>query len=172
MFLDQLFKKALSGVALIFAVAVLLKMSETFAAIDTINLDDSPSQKFTLAGTKVETHIKGGSFKWDPTKISLYLSRQQKNGKKIDGYDLYWELQGKSVFNVNLLEYLYSHQELIPNDWKNKKIVFFWGTTYRDTDTGLWVPGLSWFNNGWGVVHTRFDSYWDESMPTVVLAKT
>jgi hypothetical protein len=54
---------------------------------------------------KVEKHQKGGQFKWDASKVALYLSKPQQDGKVIEGNKLREDLRGKNPFNANLLDY-------------------------------------------------------------------
>lgn len=95
-------------------------------------------------------HRKNGQFVWDPSKISLYLSLEQQNGKYIEGHRLRRELKHKLVLNANVLGFLLDHKELIPEEWKDKT-VFFWGTIYRGPGNCLYVRGLNCDNEeiGW-----------------------
>lgn len=95
----------------------------------------------------VEEHKKSGFFKFDPAKISLYLSRNQRR-YSVSGNDLRKVLTNKSVMNANVLDYLRLHQELIPEEWKGRQIVF-WGTIYRGNDGLLYVRYLFWNGARW-----------------------
>jgi hypothetical protein len=135
---------------------------ETPAAADhVIDLNADP---FVPKGCTVEEHQKGGQFKWDATKMTLYLSKEQQDGKWIKGNKLREELRAHnpcnySAFNANLLDYLLKHQHLIPEDWKGK-YVFFWGTVYRRPDGTpcvrclycggrVWLWDVDWLGGGW-----------------------
>lgn len=111
------------------------------------HLIDCNVNPFIPKGWTVEEHKKGGSFKFDPAKISLYLSKKQKKGS-IGGHDLHKELADKPVMNANVLDYLLAHPELIPEEWKGKYI-FFWGTIYRYSDGCLFVRCLYWDGSEW-----------------------
>lgn len=91
---------------------------------------------------KVEEHIKNGQLKWGPSLVKLYLDEGQKNGNRIKGDKLRKLLAGKKVHNACLLFFLLAHQELIPEKWKNKRILF-WGTIYR-SGVNLYVFYLYW----------------------------
>jgi len=112
------------------------------------HLIDCDAEPFVPPGWSVEKHTKGGSWKWNP-KITLYLSKKQKKGGLILGNDLRKELEGKSVLNANVLDWLLAHPELIPEEWKGKA-VFFWGTIYRHARGPLCVRYLHWNGTGWG----------------------
>jgi hypothetical protein len=101
----------------------------------------------------VEEHKKGGMFKFNPEKTSLYLAKNQKK-RGIGGHDLHKDLSDKPVMNANVLDYLLAHPELIPEEWKDK-YVFFWGTIYRDSEGISSVRCLSWKGSKW-----TWDSYW------------
>lgn len=118
-----------------------------------IDCDVNP---FIPNGWAVEEHKKGGMFKFNPEKISLYLSKKQKKGS-IGGHDLRKELADKPVMNANVLDYLLAHPELIPEEWKGKYI-FFWGTIYRHSPCYLYVPYLDWDGSRWNEGYRWLDS--------------
>jgi len=137
--------KTLSGGNIL---ADVLKVIKGQAEIKMIErLTDCDANPFIPDGWSVEEHKKGGMFKFNPEKISLYLSKKQKKGS-IDGHDLRKELSDKSVMNANFLDYLLAHPELIPEEWKGKYI-FFWGTIYRDSYGDLSVRCLHWSGSEW-----------------------
>ena len=111
------------------------------------HLIDCDLNPFIPNGWSVEGHKKGGLFKFDPAKISLYLSKNQRKGS-ISGHDLRKELVDKPVMDANVLDYLLAHPELIPEEWKGKYI-FFWGTIYRHSVGNLCVRGLGWDGSKW-----------------------
>ena len=116
---------------------------------------DCDSTPFLPSGWKgVEEHKKGGQLEWDPTKVYLHLSPNQKDGKSIVGHELRKELTNEPVLNANVLDYLLAHQDLIPESWKGK-YVFFWDTIYRDSDDFLYVRSLYWSVGRW-----RWSSRW------------
>jgi hypothetical protein len=116
-----------------------IKMIEHF-----IDLDTNP---FIPGSWTVEEHKKGGLYKFDPSKISFYLSEKQKEGSS-KGYDLRKELEGRPVMNANVLDYLLAHTELISEEWKDKYI-FFWGTIYCSSGGDLCVRYLDWDGSDW-----------------------
>lgn len=146
---------------------VLYERSEIVTVEHIIDCDKDP---FVPQSWKVEEHIKGGHFEWDPAKIDLYLSKKQKKGV-IRGNDLRKELKGKPVFNANALDYLLSNQHLIPEEWKGK-FMFFWGTIYRSSTGGLAVRYLSWGVSRWRWNYRWLDYDWDVSGPAALLASS
>jgi hypothetical protein len=129
--------------------------ARTSSAGHVIDLDANP---VIPNGLTVEGHQKGGQFKWDAAKVALFLSKEQQNGKRIEGKKLRTELAERPVFNANLLDYLLKHPHLIPEEWKGKYI-FFWGTIYRNSSGSLGVRCLYWHGGSW---HWH-DSYWLDS---------
>jgi len=128
--------------------ANVLKVIKGQAEIKMIErLIDCDSAPFVPDGLSVEDHKKGGMFKFNPEKISLYLSKKQKK-RSIGGHDLRKELADKPVMNANVLDYLLARPELIPEEWKGKYI-FFWGTVYRNSDGDLYVRYLGWDGSEW-----------------------
>jgi hypothetical protein len=130
---------------------LLLKVLDVIDGFAEIRLTDftidSDADPFILRGFKLEKHIKGGIFKFDPAKTLLYLSEKQKSGV-VDGNDFRRELADKPVLNANVSEYLVAHQELIPKEWMGK-LIFFFGTVYRDADGNPYVYFLHWFSRQW-----------------------
>lgn len=113
-------------------------------------------------GWKVEEHIKGGQFAWNPEKVKLFLSVNQKydTSTSMKGEELRKELKDQPVVNANVLDYLLDHPNLIPEEWKveekgKTRYVFFWGTIYRDPEDDLFVRYLSFDGSHWKQEH-----YW------------
>jgi len=128
--------------------ADVLKIIKGLAEIKMLeHLIDCDALPFVPDGWSIDEHKKGGLFKFDPSKIFLYLSERQKKGE-IGGYDLRKELNGSRVMNANVLDYLLAHPGLIPEGWKDKA-VFFWGTVYHYFDGSLCVRSIGWDGSKW-----------------------
>ena len=117
-------------------------------------LIDCDTAPYIPNGWSVESHAKGGKIEFDPSKITLYFSARQKNGKTIVGHDLRKELEGKPVLNACVLDHLLANTHLIPDSWKkNEKgetlYHLFWNTVYRDSNGNLCVRYLYWGCGGW-----------------------
>jgi hypothetical protein len=151
---------------------VLLGHAEVKLVEHVIDLDADP---FVPNNWKVEKHQQGGSFKWDPAQVQFHLSPNQQNGKVIEGNKLRKELEGKSVFNANLLDYLLAHPNLIPEEWKQDeqgrtRYIFFWGTIYRYSDGNLCVRYLYWHVGRWQWGCSWLDDGWDDQRPAALRA--
>jgi hypothetical protein len=151
---------------------VLLGHAEVKLVEHVIDLDADP---FVPNNWKVEKHQQGGSFKWDPKQVQFYLSEPQRKEKSIEGNKLRKELEGKPVFNANLLDYLLAHPHLIPEDWKQDekgrtRYIFFWGTIYRHSDDYLYVRCLDWGDGGWDWGHGWLDRGWIVDGPAALRA--
>lgn len=126
---------------------VVLGLSEIKPVEHLIDCDADP---FCPSDWKVEEHKKQGKVKWSQDLVSLWLSKSQKKGV-IQGYELRKELANKPALNANVLDFLLKHPHLIPEEpkeWKTK-LVFFWGTIYRDSDGHLYVRYLYWGGDRW-----------------------
>ena len=93
-----------------------------------IDLDKIPDWLESMCGhynrgswREVRVHVKGGQFEWSLEKVELYVPVATKYE------ELRKELDGLQVYNVNLMDFLLENQSLIPEEWKEKEIVF-WGT--------------------------------------------
>lgn len=120
----------------------------------------------------VEEHRKGGRFIWDPTRVKLYLSEGQGSGQHIRGDVLRRELQSQPVLNANVLNYLRrpENSSLVPEDWRDGRQVFFWGTIYREADGDLCVLYLRWFGKHWGYGHRLLKEFFDSDCYAAVRA--
>lgn len=110
-----------------------------------------------------------GQVKFDPKKVDLYLSLDQKNGKLIEGNKLRKGLVSTSVYTAHVLDYLLANPYLIPEEWKGKA-VFFWGTIYRNAVGNLCVRYLFWRGNGWCWDYLWLDNDWVDDSPAAVSA--
>ena len=101
-------------------------------------------------GFLLESHLGFGRWQLHSEEIELFLSEEQKKkfhlGNRLK--KLLWSLKDKKFLNVNVLDYLLAHQELIPESWKGKYI-FFWGTIYSRAGDGRCVYCLYWSGGKW-----------------------
>jgi len=131
---------------------------------------DCDADPFLPSGWKgVEEHKKGGQLEWDPTKISLYLSKEQQNGELIGGHKLHEKLAKKPALNACVLDFLLANPELIPESWKDK-YVYFWGTIYCSSGGGLYVRCLCWGDGRWDWDYRWLDRAWGGGIPAALLA--
>ncbi len=138
-----------------------------------IDLDAPPL--IPVADWSVEEHRPGGKWKWGPSRVDLWLSPDQQNGKVVTGHELAKQWAKRSVFNANLLDYLLDHPQLIPESWKQDEqgqtlLIYFPGTKYRDSDGNLYVRYLYWRGGHWQADGHWLDDDWDEQCPAAVLA--
>lgn len=108
-------------------------------------------------------------------KVTLHLSKRQKGGKWLKGYELCEELTGKPVLNANILDALYENIHLIPEEWKrdengNIRFIFFWGTIYRASDGNLYVRYLYFSDGAWGRYYRWLGLGWGGLGPAALLA--
>lgn len=144
---------------------VILGRAEIKPLLYLIDCDVAP---YVLDGWKVEEHLKGGQYQWDPSKTQLYLSKKQKGGV-VEGNKLRQELAKQPVLNADVLDYLLQNPQLIPEDWKGK-YVFFWGTVYRNSRGNLYVRYLYWRGDEWRWVYNWLDNNFNNNNPAAVRA--
>ena len=70
----------------------------------------------------------------------------------VENKNLIEMFNSNSFLNANILDYLLARPELIPENFKNKRI-FFNGTIYYDLHRCLCVRYLKWNNNFWDWGH-------------------
>ncbi|MEX0918720.1 MAG: hypothetical protein WDZ85_02015 [Candidatus Paceibacterota bacterium] len=132
-------------------------------------IDCDDADPFILNNWKFEEHRKGGAFKWNAADVALHLDKGQQNGKWIEGNKLRKELADKTVLNANVLDYLLAHPHLIPEEWKGK-MVFFWGTIYRDRFGDLYVRYLHWLGDRWRWNTGWLGDVWYDYNPAAISA--
>ncbi|TSC84757.1 MAG: hypothetical protein G01um101413_141 [Parcubacteria group bacterium Gr01-1014_13] len=129
---------------------------------------DHPSRQISVA-----RHRRIGRLAWDPSKLWLYRAIKQTDSNPIYGHHL-WDrdLVYRHVLNANVLDYLLTHQELIPPEWKNYE-VYFWGTTYKDCNTPprfqVRYVTWDWELDEWQSWSRGLNSFWNNNMPAAIL---
>ena len=121
---------------------------KTFLEDVTKSIVDLDADPMVPNDWTVEEHINGGQFEFDSKRVILHLDEGQQDGGVVVGNELRKKLEGKNVYNANLLDFLLAHTDLIPEEWKGKT-VFFWGTIYRRLDGYLYVRCLCWNDGRW-----------------------
>jgi len=98
-------------------------------------------------GWSLIEHKKGGSYAWDPSRIARLLVDESRDGT-VDGAKLLKVHEDEEAFNANVLDFLLSRPDLIPEEWKGKTVVFR-GTVYKHRYGAACVRCLSWFGRKW-----------------------
>jgi len=134
---------------------------------DIVDLDADPF--IPSEWTVVELfHQKGGQFKWDASRVELYLSTTQMGDGFIEGNELRNELKSLPVLNANLLDYLLKNTHKIPEEFKGK-CVFFWGTVYGRKCGRFCVRYLCWLDSAWCDSRLWLECGWYENQPAAIL---
>lgn len=128
---------------------------------------DHPARRISVA-----KHRRIGRLAWDPKKIWLYRAPNQTDSNPIYGHYL-WDrdLVYRHVLNANLLDYLFNHQDLIPEDWKPYKVCF-WGTQYKnecDPPSNLLILYLFWDFDKWQCGCRRLNQFFGNKQAAVIL---
>lgn len=141
-----------------------------------INLNADP--QIEPSNLKVSEHNGYGfkNFVWDPSKVKLYIEREQWRDEGFKGTELHKKLKssGMKLFNTNLLYYLLKHPHLIPEEWKfsedgKPNQIYFWGTVYQLSDGRIYVYCLTYENGIWVKSFKDGQFAWYSSNPAAVL---
>ncbi|HUQ29904.1 MAG TPA: hypothetical protein VM103_00045, partial [Candidatus Paceibacterota bacterium] len=85
-------------------------------------------------------------FLWNPRKVSVLPRYMRRGGLLADQASRYKYAKGlasrRLVMNANVLHYLLTHPQCIPEQWKELHLISFLGTIYRSDSGGLVVPYL------------------------------
>lgn len=120
-------------------------------------------------GDQIVSRVKGKRNLSD-IKVSLHLDVGQTDGKLVKGYDLKSRLEGQAVLGAQFLDFYLEHPALIPEDWKKKGWIFFWGTIYRDVSGHLCVRYLNWRGARWVSPFNWLGRDWNYRHPAAVSA--
>jgi hypothetical protein len=154
-----------------------------------VNLDAPPILPFDGATVKtnkgggwVEVQKRADGLYIDGRKVIQFRSECQKGDKVIKGYELRDEVKNLPVLHPNIMDALYEHGHLIPEEWKydeNGNIIytFFWAVRYGDSDGSGCVRYLSWRSSGarnqsgvWNKHYLWVTRVWCDRHPAAVLA--
>ena len=99
---------------------------------------DCVMPNFVPDGLAIEEHNSEKHFRWDPKLVTLHYTKDQMKECVERGRPSHFvQLRGLRHLNANVLDYLLEHPVLIPNYWFGWGFrAYFWGTIYRDLDTG------------------------------------
>ena len=115
----------------------------------TLHIIDCDAEPFIPEGwVGYKNHKKNGQLVWDPSRITLWLSKSQKEKGEAHGRIIRAELADMPALNANVLDFLLAHQHLIPEEWESI-YPLFWGTEYRDLFGKLSVRYLYKDRNYW-----------------------
>jgi hypothetical protein len=141
---------------------------------------DCDAAPFVPAGWRVaheSRQVPGrvrGQLEWNPANVRLYLAKNQQNDNCTKGSELRKELSNLPVLPANVLDYLLTHPDLIPEEWKwgeraRSTRIFFWGTIYHGFGSNLLVRCLDWNSSRWD--YRRFNAGWDDCDPAAILGQ-
>lgn len=136
-------------------------------------IDSTEQPSIPYDGWTIESHDTSLE-KVDVSNLTLYLDKGQKGDSYIEGDKLRERLKNKPVLNATVLDYLWEHQDLIPESWKEKtkggytKYIYFWGTLYRSSLDLLYVRCLCWGGEAWIRSCGWLDDYWSSRDPAAL----
>ncbi len=113
----------------------------------TLNLDVEPASRESW---RPKATRGNGELVIDLEKIVLTQCHPDGFPNFVLGQRIMDEYQDQPVLPAHLVDYLFDHQEEIPESWKKRKLILFLGTVYEPFITGKTVKpddsvrGLSW----------------------------
>jgi hypothetical protein len=128
-----------------------------------VDLQTDPLKAIEQAqGISVEEHRSMGKARLtrigsdlflDGQRMSIFQPMCQQLGS-VEGDSLRTDLLHKLNLNVNLREFLFENQFLIPDTLKkpiggNPQIINFWGTIFKNAEGELYVCGMCWYSGKW-----------------------
>jgi hypothetical protein len=117
-----------------------------------------PAFSWTVISPKGE-----GTYLLDPANIKL-VSFESKNSA-LRGGDIVVKTKDISL-NACIFDYLFTHQELIPESWKTKQVAFP-GTVFSDGGGNKFFRFLYWWDNRWNSGCAYLDESYDDKVVAV-----
>lgn len=143
-----------------------------FRGVHTIDGDSDPVRPYQRWWCAI--HEKNGQLDWDITSVRLHRLQIQMDGGLVSGEKLRKELSGEIVLNVNVLNYLLQHQDLLLDCWKfcpdgKPRQIFFWGTLFNCPHVGPCVPYLHWEDEKWKTDYAWIGRSWGSNDFSIIL---
>lgn len=130
---------------------------------------DGDAEPIEIEGYTVYSHKKNGLTKFDLSSFSFYVPDEQ-NDRGMSGHSLHEEIIDKNVANDIFLDFLLSHQNLIPKSWPEE--VVFWGTIRCkdvDKETKYYVRSLVYSEGVYKSKIKEVDSFFDKNQPAMIM---
>jgi len=160
-------------------------MTQPITAIQ-VDLGKAPEMPATVYSGWVKEHrgtgmatleCRGGDLYLGGRKVILYQPERQRSGKFVRGSELREEIVAREVLNANVHAALFTHPQLIPEDWKvdeqgRTRIIDFWGTTYRldaSDETERTICDLYFLNGRWQRYYEGLIQQWTTQRWAAVL---
>jgi hypothetical protein len=128
--------------------------------VKIVDLDADPLFPRGCEKWTVKSHVKQGSFQWNPQQVAFcpfQIEYPDEIDDDVEIYTLDCELRKQfmerlgtqPVFNATLLDFLLSNKMLIPKEWRRNEVIFFPATHYIDLSGRERIRGLQWTGFGW-----------------------
>ncbi len=126
-----------------------------------LNLEGKGAEHRKLGKITLEKRADGKLYA-NGREVICYLTLNQEDGKRIEGDKLRKELQETQILNGCILDALFAHPELIPDEWKHQR-TYFWATVFsiKSIEFGnICVGYLCWEDSGWHTGRTWLRGVW------------
>jgi hypothetical protein len=126
------------------------------------HLIDCDADPIVCSGFTVAMHQKDGQFAFTPEGVRLHLVEGQSEDGGVEWDKIGRELSHQPVLNANVLDYLLTHPEISPDEWKQDdngavRCVLFWGTIYRHSGGTQCVRLLMWDDDQWHCLYVPLE---------------
>ena len=147
-------------IVLLLIMGLLYLPSLTFAQTKNIDCNDKPTvpEGFTLFSSQPD-----GIYQLDAANIKT-VSFENKTSP-LTGEQMLLKLKGDGL-NACVLDYLFSHQELIPEPWKTKYVMFS-GSIFMDGGGNKFFRTLYWWDNHWEFCRTFLTEPYDDRIAAI-----
>lgn len=127
---------------------------------------DCSTQPTTPEGFVIHSSLNCGWFRWDSSKLKLFVSEEQKKSGSIRSLDLVKITKQFDLVPSNILDFLLLHPHLIPESWWGEhNQVGFWGTKFKCLkQDGMFVRYLDVSGNHVQTHMKRIDLPWNYSL--------
>gem|GEM_PF-6039038 len=110
-----------------------------------IDLDSDPWLGEGIRKKKLFLHTPQGKVRWTPELIKIVKTSARQ-------YEDVWKvIREKNPANARLMEYLRSHQHLIPKEWRDYGTIYFWGSIFEGPGSPKHVRCMHYDGYEWSV---------------------
>jgi hypothetical protein len=123
----------------------------------TIDCNSKPSTPDTYV---LVSSQPDGNYILNPTDIKFLSFESKTTATK--GSDMIKKLDGKGL-NACIFDYLMDHQDMVPETWKGKEIVFT-GSVFKDAGGNELMRAMYWWNDEWSTKVVYLSEAYDDKV--------
>lgn len=130
----------------------------------TKNIDCNATPSTPASWTLVSSQ-SNGTYAFNTTEAATKIVSFESKTVSIKGQEIVNKLNGTGL-NACVFDFLMLHQELIPESWKEKKVIFT-GSIFKDGLGNECVRHLYWWDGKWNGGQTYLEESYDDLVAAI-----